>query len=170
MFDKKKYEIEYRNRNRDKFREYWREWRRKHKNKSKEYYQKNKEMINEKCKLYQRRTYLKVNGIRIRVKKREFKGYCELCNYKIEHNPHWNHWNDNKPELGIWVCWHCHRICAHGMRWTEVLVGCSIHWRLLWLCIGRAFLPSRPRRLLLRQELGFWLYIRRCCMQLRVSR
>lgn len=44
------------------------------------------------------------------VRKRLHPGKCELCgaNYdKIKLDYH--HWDDETPELGIWVCYKCHR-------------------------------------------------------------
>ena len=51
------------------------------------------------------------NGKTIRVKKRPWTGYCELCgrNCKIpRQRTSWHHWDENHPEKGIWVCGKCH--------------------------------------------------------------
>lgn len=61
---------------------------------------------------YHRQNRLRVNGKRMTVRKRLFYGICELCGEPIEANPQWHHWDDAKPELGIWVHnGRCHRIC-----------------------------------------------------------
>ena len=69
-------------------RERWMEPRRKAY--MKEYYQKNK------------------SRIRIKVKKRAFRGFCELCKREIKKRLHWHHWDDEHPELGLWLCSRCH--------------------------------------------------------------
>ena len=43
--------------------------------------------------------------------KRKFNNECEMCGKPLEKNPRYHHWNDDKPELGIWVCAHCHFKC-----------------------------------------------------------
>lgn len=94
--------------NKDKVREYnnqyyhnkpnIKNWRLKNKSKLSDYY---------------RHNILTVNGKRIVVRKRKFEGYCELCKEIVSNNfkfPHWHHWNDDKPEEGMWLCPACHRI------------------------------------------------------------
>ena len=62
---------------------------------------------------WQRNNKLNLNGKRVLVRKRPFQGKCELCGKVIEgkEQPHWHHWNDDQPELGIWVDARCHRLC-----------------------------------------------------------
>lgn len=43
-----------------------------------------------------------------RVKKRPLPDSCELCNKISSPKLQWHHWDDNHPELGIWVCSSCH--------------------------------------------------------------
>ncbi len=54
------------------------------------------------------------NGKRITYvcKKRKFNNVCEMCGKSIQNNPHYHHWDDTKPELGIWVCASCHIKCG----------------------------------------------------------
>jgi len=66
-------------------------------------YQKNKEEI----RTYQRNNFLHVNGKRIKIRKRNYSGYCEICNQRNKFLVY-HHWDDNNPAKGIWVCWHCH--------------------------------------------------------------
>lgn len=55
---------------------------------------------------------LSINGSYVRVRKRKFYGFCELCGLRIKRQPCWHHWDDSRPELGIWVhVGKCHRIC-----------------------------------------------------------
>lgn len=58
---------------------------------------------------YNRKYSLIVNGKHRRVNKRPRPEECELCSW--EHKVlHYHHWDDDKPELGIWVCGRCHTI------------------------------------------------------------
>ena len=60
-------------------------------------------------KEYGRRYVLFINGERTFVRKRPRPNdICELCgkeSLKLEYH----HWDDDNPELGIWVCYRCHR-------------------------------------------------------------
>ena len=65
---------------------------------------------------WQRNNRLTLNGRggkRIPCKKRIFQGVCELCGKPIipPSHPMWHHWDDEHPEIGIWVDWNCHRLC-----------------------------------------------------------
>ncbi len=56
---------------------------------------------------YRRNNRLNFNGRTITIKKRIFKGYCELCglnNTKLNYH----HWDNNNPAKGVWVCHYCH--------------------------------------------------------------
>lgn len=57
--------------------------------------------------------------IRIRVKKRDYPGACELCGKKPRF-PGWHHWDDNHPKFGIWVCHTCHQWAEGVDRGLEV--------------------------------------------------
>jgi len=72
-----------------------------------EYYEKRRDYIKDWNR--HNRLCTNINGkIKIvRVKKRRFNGFCELCKKEISH-PNWHHWNNNKLELGMWLCAHCH--------------------------------------------------------------
>lgn len=54
--------------------------------------------------------------ITLKVNKRPFPqdSKCELCE-KIRKRLVWHHWNDEKPELGIWICLSCHNV-AEGVE------------------------------------------------------
>ena len=49
----------------------------------------------------------------IKVKKRPRPETCELCN-ELPTKMEWHHWNDNHPEIGMWLCSRCHRF-AEGV-------------------------------------------------------
>jgi len=66
--------------------------------------EKNKDYITE----YRRLNVLYTNGGRIRVRKRKFEGFYELCGKIIEKRPFWHHWDDQHPEKGLWLCGKCH--------------------------------------------------------------
>jgi len=59
------------------------------------------------------RGYLMVMGAdgvrhRTKVNKRPRPETCELCG-RVPGRLHYHHWNDAKPEQGIWVCIPCHQ-------------------------------------------------------------
>lgn len=65
------------------------------------------------------RTYLTthINGIKIRHRlklwKRPKPSNCELCNKSIEpygEKLYWHHWDNEHLELGLWLCYYCHRV------------------------------------------------------------
>lgn len=102
------------------------EWRQKNRERnrknSKRYYYKNRDKIlerhrkwgknnREKLRNYERQTRLSVNGKRIRIKKREYpiNQKCELCNRKKKRLGY-HHWDNNQPELGMWICVRCHHV------------------------------------------------------------
>jgi len=74
----------------------------------------------EKRKIYKRMTRLIVNGKSIQVKKRDFQGYCELCGKQIEKRPKWHHWDDEHPELGLWLCSNCHWYVAEAVEYDPI--------------------------------------------------
>jgi len=51
-----------------------------------------------------------INGVscHLRVKKRSRPETCELC-HEAHITLYWHHWNDQHPELGLWLCSRCHR-------------------------------------------------------------
>ncbi len=47
--------------------------------------------------------------------KRKWTGYCEICNRHVNEITYprkinYHHWDDDKPEWGIWVCGVCHTV------------------------------------------------------------
>lgn len=42
------------------------------------------------------------------LNKRPYTGYCELCGKKQDKRLCYHHWDDNKPDMGIWMCNPCH--------------------------------------------------------------
>lgn len=59
---------------------------------------------------YNREHSLVVNGKHRRINKRPRPdNKCELCN-KVVERLHYHHWDDSRPELGMWVCGRCHSI------------------------------------------------------------
>jgi predicted transcriptional regulator len=70
----------------------------------------------------------RINGERVRLiaKKRPMPDNCELCHKKetLEHEKArlvWHHWNDEHPELGMWICLQCHSFAGRvDDGWVEV--------------------------------------------------
>jgi hypothetical protein len=60
---------------------------------------------------YYRYNRLPINGKNVVVRKREYLDKCELCGIINPNRIYWHHWDDFKPELGIWVCGKCHWLC-----------------------------------------------------------
>lgn len=111
-----------------------REYKQNHKEKTciynkeyhKKYYQENKEIILKRNKAYSLRPEVKMRQkeyMRIHVlgttgkyytglNKRPYPQYirCELCG-NISKKLDYHHWDDNNPNLGIWVCYKCHSVC-----------------------------------------------------------
>ena len=56
-----------------------------------------------------RNNYLTIKGRHVRVKKRQrpWDDACEICK-RVSKKLSWHHWDDNRPERGIWVCFLCH--------------------------------------------------------------
>jgi len=102
-------------------------WRKEHPEKAKEidrknsqkYYSKHRDGIKERQRNCMRKNYLKINGKLIRVEKRPRPDdICELCG-KTAHRLNYHHWNDEHPELGIWICGSCHYFTTqieHGLH------------------------------------------------------
>lgn len=82
-----------------------------------EWYEKNKDHVRQ----YKRHTRLGNGGqITYGLHKREWTGYCELCEKIVEKNLHYHHWDDSDKNKGIWVCAKCNRICD-GFENLELL-------------------------------------------------
>ena len=91
-------------------------WKKEHRERSRELerkcYRKNRKRVLE----HQRNTVLRSTKIPFiyGLKKRSYTNYCELCNRKIGIEIKrllYHHWNNDKPELGIWICLRCDKIC-----------------------------------------------------------
>lgn len=90
--------------------------------KCKEWREKNKEHF-KKCQIewtkknrdylrnYHRNNWLTIDDKCVRVKKRTWTGYCELCGKEKVSRLYYHHWDDKNPDRGIWVCFSCHQIC-----------------------------------------------------------
>jgi IS30 family transposase len=66
-----------------------------------------------------------INGVHghYHIKKRPYTGYCELCKKVISHLAY-HHWDDEHPELGMWLCIPCHQFCEgleHGLQASRYL-------------------------------------------------
>ena len=125
---------EWRERNRDKLREYYKrnrerirkrnaEWRKRNREKVREYvkryYWKHRDKLLEKLKewrqqnkekilAYERKYMIHYNGYAVRGEKRDYpsNGRCELCGQ--ERRLFYHHWDNNNLMLGLWLCPHCH--------------------------------------------------------------
>lgn len=77
----------------------------------KEYYWKNPEKARQYQREYARNHILKIQGkvIILNKRKRPFSNQCELCKEK-QQRIEYHHWNDRKPENGLWLCFDCHRL------------------------------------------------------------
>lgn len=73
------------------------------------YYSENKEKYRKYQREYARQYLLNVKGKKIRVNKRIYQEKCELCNEE-KSRIEYHHWNDEKPENGLWLCFNCHRL------------------------------------------------------------
>jgi hypothetical protein len=51
-----------------------------------------------------------IKGTRVQTWLRPRPTSCELCSREGVRLFH-HHWNDDKPELGVFVCWECHKVC-----------------------------------------------------------
>lgn len=63
----------------------------------------------------------------VRVDKRPRPTTCELCG-RGDTRLHYHHWDDTKPEQGIWVCSHCHR---HAESYEKGLIAAYLKLRQL---------------------------------------
>jgi len=113
---------------REKMLEHSREYYQKHKERIREYYKKNKERLKEYWKLYYQKNKEKLlnharehrrvhalhttNKIFRNINKRPYPkdGNCEICGKYQLKGLAYHHWNDNYPELGMWLCFFCHQI------------------------------------------------------------
>ncbi len=71
--------------------------------------------LNEKSKTYLRKNYITtIDGLgkkkTIRCFKRPHTLICELCSREMKRTIY-HHWDDDNPELGMWVCQTCHVFC-----------------------------------------------------------
>jgi len=78
----------------------------------KRYYEQHSKELNEKRKRSRWKTLIdtSIDGVRVRFKglnKRDRPDKCEICG-KQKRILHYHHWDDLKPELGLWVCRFCH--------------------------------------------------------------
>lgn len=93
--------------------------------------------IKQKRRDKRRVTRLDTKGRRLKVSKRPWPGKCEMCSRERKglRQLSWHHWDDNCPELGLWLCTHCH-IFSEGVEkgltleryqelkeWTKTLIG-----------------------------------------------
>ena len=110
------YQREYYQKNKDKIIARKKRWKTKNRERIRSveqaYYQKNRERILS----YDRKHELKgfINGKKQCVSglnKRDYTGFCELCNKKQEYKLNYHHWDDNNLSKGVWVCVRCHTVC-----------------------------------------------------------
>jgi len=101
---------------------------------SKKYYLKNREKIclrmrewgkknRTKLRGKERMSRLSVNGKRIRIKKRVYPNnqICELC-HKVKKRLGYHHWDDDKPEFGMWICIRCHHFVETLEEYSDKIV------------------------------------------------
>jgi len=83
--------------------------------KHREYYNKNRKKFRD----YYRKHIIGENGGKKQISglnKRDWTGYCELCgksNVRLDYH----HWDNKNPSKGIWVCFKCHMMVTayeHG--------------------------------------------------------
>lgn len=73
----------------------------------------------EKCKKevrdYRRSNFIGTTNKIIKVKKRPYPedDSCELCGERRKKYLVYHHWDDKRPELGIWICVNCHTIVGY---------------------------------------------------------
>lgn len=48
--------------------------------------------------------------VRVKINKRPYPGFCEVCKKKQEKYLNYHHWDDQNPGRGVWACMTCHRI------------------------------------------------------------
>ena len=58
---------------------------------------------------YARKNILVINGKVTKVNKRSRPNNCEVCGKAVK-RLNYHHWDDEKPEYGIWVCLPCHHM------------------------------------------------------------
>jgi hypothetical protein len=44
------------------------------------------------------------------LNKRPYTNYCELCGVLKARKLGYHHWDNARPDLGIWVCCRCHNV------------------------------------------------------------
>jgi len=129
-YERHKEELKERNRKYSKeHRKQKREWALKNKDKikkySKKYYEKNKGEINSKIRKHCRHQHLNtiINGKPeriLRLNKREWTGYCELCGKEVKKYLHYHHWDDENLNIGLWLCIYCHRFAERVDKGIKV--------------------------------------------------
>lgn len=48
------------------------------------------------------------------LSKREYPGVCELCGKEQGKGLYYHHWDDEHPDIGLWLCYSCHRIAEYA--------------------------------------------------------
>jgi len=84
----------------------------RHGNKNVKKYQKTEFYLNY-SRNYKRQNILVIDGKVVRVNKRPRPDNCEVCG-RIVKRLDYHHWDDDKPEFGIWLCQSCHKM-AEGI-------------------------------------------------------
>jgi hypothetical protein len=97
-----------------------------HKQRNWEHRQRHKERIGLRQRDHLRANYIRTTGRVLKVKKRPWPlgDVCELCTLGPRRLGY-HHWDDSKPEFGMWICVSCHK-AAH---WLERFDP-SIYWTL----------------------------------------
>jgi len=134
---KQSYQKAYQERNKERLLVYSKEYRITHKDEisaqKKEYGLKNKEKRKaynqsrrEIQKEFRRKNRLCtiINGKRVVVKcnKRPYPDNCEMCQKKVNRLGY-HHWDDNKPEQGIWICYPCHIVAECVEKGTTDIIS-----------------------------------------------
>ena len=101
--------------NRDRERARARKWHHENRDKSnatsRRYYLGHKKELILHRSIYARNNSMSINGKVQTVRKRQFYDICEICKSTIsgKHKLNWHHWNDEYPEIGLWLCHICHK-------------------------------------------------------------
>jgi hypothetical protein len=109
----KKYRLSHKDEIRTKHTKYMRGYRTTNKKylnaRDKSYYWKNRDAILAKHRVKK----LKSSNGKVwhTLNKRPYTGYCELCKKEQPYKLNYHHWDDTKPENGVWVCVRCHTVC-----------------------------------------------------------
>jgi len=83
------------------------QWKKKWRERNPE---KNRELIRRATERQRQTTVRSTDGVRVATNKRlRTNDTCELCGKIGVKKLDYHHWDDSNPNLGLWVCYPCHR-------------------------------------------------------------